>query len=73
MDRDKLTGTVDTVASRTGLTSDAVAILAIVAGVLILVFPNILQFVLGILLIVVGIVFLVDRRRKASASTPPRV
>lgn len=77
MERDRITGTVDSLASRTGLTSDAVAILAIVAGVLILIFPAIIAYVIGILLIVVGVVFLVDRHRSRSAappaSPPPRV
>lgn len=73
MERDRITGTVDTVASRTGLTGDAVAILAIVAGVLILLFDWIIQFVLGILLIVVGVVFLVERRRSRAPAPPPQV
>ena len=70
MERDRITGTVDNIATRTGMTGDAVAIVAIVAGVLILVFPSILQFVLGILLIVVGVVFLVERRRARTPPTP---
>lgn len=69
-ERDRITGTVDSIASRTGMTSDAVAILAIVVGVLVLIFDRIIQFVLGILLIVIGVVFLIERRRARPAVAP---
>lgn len=66
---------VERVAGRTGLTSDAVAILFIVAGVLVLIFPRLVEVVLGILLIVVGVVWLVsayqERQRGASPPPPP--
>jgi uncharacterized membrane protein HdeD (DUF308 family) len=63
---------VDAVAAKTGLTRDAVAIIFIVAGVLVLVFPDFIQFVLGILLIIVGVVWLVNsyQQRKAGGSPP---
>lgn len=60
---DPLSRPVDAVAARTGLTRDAVAIIFVVAGILVLVWEDILQFVLGILLIVVGVVWLVTSWR----------
>lgn len=54
---------IDTVAGRTGLSHDAVAILFIVAGVLIIVFPDLVASILGIVLIVVGVLWLVQSRR----------
>lgn len=67
---DPLTRPVDAVAVRTGLTRDAVAILFIVAGVFVLVFPDFIQMVLGVLLIVVGVVWLVTSWRERQAVPP---
>ena len=68
---DPLTRSVDAVAGRTGLTRDAVAILFIVAGVLVLFFEWLLQAVLGITLIVVGVVWLVSSWKERQAARPP--
>lgn len=68
---DPLTRSVDAVAGRTGLTRDAVAILFIVVGIVILIWPDILQVALGILLIVVGVVWLVSSWRERQAVRPP--
>lgn len=69
---DPLARPVDAVAGRTGLTRDAVAILFIVAGVLVIFFEPLLRIVLGVLLIVVGIVWLVNsRQQRAPAATAP--
>lgn len=62
---------VDAVAGHTGLTRDAVAILFIVAGVLVIFFENLLRFVLGVLLIVTGIVWLVNARKAPPRAAPP--
>lgn len=74
-DSDPLRAGIDSVAGRTGLGRDAVAILAIVAGIIVLVFPRILEIVIGILLIVVGVVWLVnsyqDRQARGAAPPPP--
>lgn len=69
---DPLSRPVDVVAARTGLTRDAVAILFVVAGIFVLVFPDFVQVVLGILLIVVGVVWLVTswRERRARPGDP---
>lgn len=63
--------TVDSVAGRTGLTRDAVAILFILAGVLILIFEDVIRIVLGLLLIVVGVVWLVNAWQERNRE-PPR-
>ncbi|HVM44960.1 MAG TPA: hypothetical protein VM582_03400 [Candidatus Thermoplasmatota archaeon] len=68
---DPLTRSVDAVAGRTGLTRDAVAILFIVAGVIILIWPAIIPIALGLLLIVVGVVWLVTSYRERQATRPP--
>ena len=69
---DPLTRSVDVVAGRTGLTRDAVAILFIIAGALVLIFPWLLQTILGILLIVVGVVWLVTSwKERQAARSPP--
>lgn len=62
---------VDAVAGHTGLTRDAVAILFIVAGALVIFFESLLRFVLGVLLIVTGIVWLVNARKRPPAAAPP--
>lgn len=61
---------VEAVARRTGLTSDAVAILAIVLGVVVLVFPVLVQYVLGVLLIAAGILWLVRSRQGRAPPAP---
>ena len=68
---DPLTRSVDAVAGRTGLTRDAVAILFIVAGILVLVWEEFLETILGVLLIVVGVVWLVTSWRERQARPPP--
>lgn len=68
---DPLTQPVDAVAGRTGLTRDAVAILFIVAGIIVLLWPDIVQYVLGIVLIVVGVVWLVQSWQARQPKTPP--
>ncbi|HET6405854.1 MAG TPA: hypothetical protein VFH78_14520 [Candidatus Thermoplasmatota archaeon] len=68
---DPLTRSVDAVAGRTGLTRDAVAILFIVAGVLVLFFEWLVRVVLGITLIVIGVVWLVTMWRERQAARPP--
>ena len=62
---------VDRIAGRTGLSGDAVAILMILAGILVIVFPRILVFTVGGVLIALGILFLVSRRRDGAAPPPP--
>lgn len=64
MANDPIQRSVDAVAGRTGLTRDAVAILFIVAGIVILVWKDFLQVILGVLLIVVGVVWLVTSWRE---------
>ena len=64
-----LTG-VDRLADRTGLSSDAVAILVIVAGILVIAFPQLLRFTVGILLIGLGVYWLVERQRGRQALPP---
>jgi multisubunit Na+/H+ antiporter MnhC subunit len=74
MATDPLSRPVDAVAAKTGLTRDAVAILFIVAGILVLVWEDLLQIILGILLIVVGVVWLVtswQARQRAGSPPPP--
>lgn len=68
---DPLTRSVDAVAGRTGLTRDAVAILFVVAGIIILIWDQFIQLALGILLIVVGVVWLVGSWRERQAHPPP--
>lgn len=68
---DPLTRSVDAVAGRTGLTRDAVAILFIVAGIVILIWPQIISVALGLLLIVVGVVWLVGSWRERQVARPP--
>lgn len=70
---DPLSRPVDAVAARTGLTRDAVAIIFIVAGVIVIFWEFLLRFVIGILLIVVGVAFLVNahRERQAARGAPP--
>lgn len=68
---DPLTRSVDAVAGRTGLTRDAVAILFVVAGIIILIWDQFIQLALGILLIVVGVVWLVGSWRERQARPPP--
>lgn len=68
---DPLTRSVDAVAGRTGLTRDAVAILFVVAGVLVLVFDSLLRVIVGSLLIVVGVVWLVSSWRERQGTRPP--
>jgi hypothetical protein len=55
---------VDRIAGRTGLSGDAVAILMILAGLLVIVFPAILRFTVGGVLIALGIVFFISRRNQ---------
>lgn len=70
MANDPIQRSVDAVATKTGLTRDAVAILFIVAGIIVLIWKDLLQFILGVLLIVVGVVWLVTSWRERQ--TPPR-
>lgn len=75
--------TVDTVAGRFGVPAQAVAILMIVFGLLIIVLPHLLPWLVGILLIVLGIVWLVGSsgsgfrmgpaQPREPAGPPPRV
>lgn len=67
MSSDAVSRGVEAVARRTGLTADAVAILAIVAGVLVIIFPDFIQFVLGIALIVAGVLWLIQSRQARTA------
>lgn len=67
---DPLTRSVDAVAGRTGLTRDAVAILFIVVGIIILIWPEIISLALGVLLVVVGIVWLVGSWRDRQGTRP---
>ena len=61
---------VDRIAGRTGLSGDAVAVLMIVAGVLVIVFPKLLNYVVGIVLIVLGVLWLLTRMRDRQAAGP---
>ena len=74
--------TVDSVAGRFGIPAQAVAILMIVFGLLIIVLPHLLPWLVGILLIVLGIVWLVGTsggmrlgttQPREPAGPPPRV
>lgn len=75
--------TVDSVAGRFGVPAQAVAILMIVFGILVIVLPQLLHWLIGILLITVGIVWLVgaggsglrmgSTQPRDPASPPPRV
>lgn len=71
---------VDRLATRTGLPPELVAILLIVAGVLVLVMPEIIAYIVGILLIVLGVWWLVasfqarqhaERRGQPPTAPPP--
>lgn len=66
---------VDRISSRTGLSGDAVAVLMIVAGIIVIVWPEILSLVLGIVLIVLGVLWLYSRfrDRQAASTAPPRI
>jgi uncharacterized membrane protein HdeD (DUF308 family) len=69
-----ITGEVDRVFQRVGITGEAAAILMIVFGILILVFPNLLQWLIGLYLIIVGLLQLMghmDQRSRAKAAPPP--
>lgn len=70
MGPDPLSRPVDAIAARTGLTRDAVAIVMIVAGIIILIEPAIVAIVLGILLIIVGIVWLFTSYQQRQARPP---
>ena len=75
--------TVDSVAGRFGIPAQALAILMIVFGILIIVLPQLLHWLIGIFLITVGIVWLVGSsgsgfrlgpsQPRDPASPPPRV
>ena len=67
---DHVRRSVEAVSTKTGLTTDAVAILFIIAGILVLVLPFLIQWILGILLIVAGVLFLVQSRQARTASPP---
>ena len=62
---------VERIAHRIGLSADAVAILMILAGVLVILFPAILRWTVGGVLIALGILFLVGRQRAPRALPPP--
>lgn len=66
-----LGSSVDRVAGRTGLSGDAVAILMIVAGVLVIAFPALLSIIIGVVLIVLGCLWLVTRMRERQAAGQP--
>jgi uncharacterized membrane protein HdeD (DUF308 family) len=66
---DPLRRSVEAVSSRTGLTTDAVAILFVVAGIIVLVWEQAIRFVLGIVLIVTGVLWLIQAWQ---ARQPPR-
>ena len=63
---------VSSLARRIGLSSDAVAVLMVVAGILVLVFESLLRVILGAVLIAVGVTFLYQSSlaRKAAAESP---
>lgn len=75
--------TVDSVAGRFGIPPQAVAILMIVFGLLVIVLPHLLPWLVGILLIVLGVLWLVgstgtgmrlgSTQPREPASPPPRV
>lgn len=75
--------TVDSVAGRFGVPAQAVAVLMIVFGLLIIVLPQLLHWLVGIFLITVGIVWLISAsgsgwrmgpaQPREPASPPPRV
>lgn len=73
---------VDGLAGRFGIPAQAMAILMIVFGVLVIVLPQLLHWLIGILLIVLGVVWLMGAsgsgsgfaaRPRDPASPPPRV
>lgn len=68
MVNDTLGSSVDRLAGRTGLSGDAVAILMIVAGVLVIAFPALIGIVVGVTLIVLGCLWLVTRARERQAA-----
>ena len=64
------TAHVDRLAGRIGMSGDAVAILMILAGILVIVFPDLLAITVGILLIVLGAWWLFQRSQERRASQP---
>lgn len=61
---------IDRISGRTGLSGDAVAILMILAGVLVIVFPAILRFTVGGVLIALGVLFFVSRHGRRALPPP---
>lgn len=70
------TASVDGAVRRLGLGTEVAAILMILFGVLIIVFPALVAWILGLLLVLVGVVLLVShfdaRRQAAPAPAAPR-
>lgn len=64
---------VDRIAGTVGLSGDAVAILMILAGILVIVFPALLSVTVGVLLIILGAFWLIQRAQERRAPpTPPQ-
>lgn len=76
MEAPPFTASVDGAVRRIGLATEVAAILMILFGVLIIVFPALVAWILGLLLVLVGVVLLVahfDARRHhvPSPAVPP--
>lgn len=76
MDPTPFTASVDGAVRRMGLATEVAAILMVLFGVLIIVFPALVAWILGLLLVLVGVVLLVshlDARRHSAPAPPPDV
>lgn len=66
---------VDRFAGRSGVSAEIVAVLMIVIGILVIVFPKLIAWFIGLLLIAAGVLWLITtfqaRRSLAPASSPP--
>lgn len=75
MDASPFTASVDGAVRRMGLATEVAAILMVLFGVLIIVFPALVAWILGLLLVLVGVVLLVShldaRRHHAMAPVAP--
>lgn len=64
-------GEVDRVFTRLGISGMAAAILMILAGILLLVFPELVAYVLGLYLIIVGLLQLMAHLDQRPREAPP--
>lgn len=75
MVRNDMTQGVDRVAGRFGVPAQALAVIMILAGILIIAFPKLLQWILGLFLILMGVLWLIDSFQRRDGlpgrSAPP--